>query len=277
MDFDVNYRWEGLNQILSRHKPLGIKPKKQLGQHFLKDELSASKIVGLLPEDDAPVLEIGPGTGVLTKYLAERRHLQLVEVDDRSVAYLRQRWPQLDIKEVSILEYDWSLASKGPINVIGNLPYYITSPILFSILDFPERWNCAVFMIQKEVAERLVARPRTKEYGILSVQTQVLAEVELVFDVAAESFDPPPKVVSSVVRLHRKAPLKPELRKALKTIVRTAFNQRRKTMRNSLKSLNLEDWIRDNEWLSRRPEELTPFEFVQLSEAYLGYTAGNRT
>ncbi len=246
--------------------------KKSLGQHFLHDPNIIRKIAGTLraPEGTA-VVEIGPGAGALTEALLEQHPaLTAVEIDERAVAYLRRQLPALDVRHRDVLEVDWrALAEeKGPpLYVVGNLPYQITSPILFDLLDARASLAEAVLMMQKEVAERLVAVPRTKCYGILSVLVQHCAAPELLFDVSRHVFHPKPRVTSAVVRLtfRREAEGQVDF-DALRTVVRAAFNQRRKMLRNSLRA-----WTKDrglelpHDWGRKRAEALTPAEFVELT------------
>lgn len=250
-----------------------LRPKKSLGQHFLRDPNTIRKIAAAVGAPaGAPVVEIGPGTGALTEELL--RHypdLTAVEVDERAVAHLREALPGLDVRHQDVLETDWAALAteKGaPLWVVGNLPYYITSPILFSLLDARAHLRRAVVMMQKEVAERLVAVPRTKAYGILSVQTQLLARPTLLFDVSRHVFHPKPDVTSAVVALDFDADTQGIDVERLRRTVRTAFNQRRKTLRNSLKSITSETG-RDvpDELAGRRPEALEPAEFVALARA----------
>ena len=266
---------------------LPFSPKQSLGQNFLRDPNTVRKIAASLRTSErAPVVEIGPGTGALTDVLLERYpDLTAIEVDARAVALLRERFPGLDVRHQDVLEVDWGALARekgGPLHVIGNLPYYITSPILFSLLDAQlgqGRTACpapdagsvreAVVMMQLEVAERLVAAPRTKAYGILSVVFQLYAAPELLFRVSRNVFFPKPDVASAVVRLAfgetdvQTSDVEAGL---LREVVRAAFNQRRKTLRNSLSR-----WTKDAGlalppgWERRRAEELTPDEFVELT------------
>jgi 16S rRNA (adenine1518-N6/adenine1519-N6)-dimethyltransferase len=257
-----------------------VRPKKSLGQHFLRDPNTIRKIAAAVEAPaDAPVVEIGPGTGALTEELL--RHyadLTAVEVDERAVEHLRDAFPGLDVRHRDVLDVDWAglAAEKGvPLWVVGNLPYYITSPILFSLLDARQHLRRAVVMMQKEVAERLVAVPRTKAYGILSVQLQLLARPTLLFDVSRHVFHPKPDVTSAVVALDfDAAPLGVPV-EHLRRTVRTAFNQRRKTLRNSLKPITSQTGRAVPEDLAgRRPEALEPCAFVELARAIFGERGG---
>lgn len=258
---------------------MSITPKKSLGQHFLTDGNIIRKIAGsLTPHPGDAVIEIGPGTGALTgPLLSQFPQLQVIEIDSRAVAVLSARWPQLRIHPQDVLQTRWDHAElRGEhqkIALIGNLPYYITSPILFSVLDERSLFREAVFMMQKEVAERLAARPRTKAYGILSVQTQLMARVEYLFTVSRHVFNPPPNVESAVVKLHFEGAAPDVDAARLKLVVRTAFGQRRKTLQNALKPLLLTCFPAEADRaafvqefrLLRRAEELEPPEFVTLT------------
>ena len=253
---------------------MALRPKQSLGQNFLRDPNTARKIVASLKAPpDAHVVEIGPGEGALTGFLLEKYPcFTAVEIDERAVAVLREKFGSADVRQLDVLKIAWEdlAAEKGaPIHVIGNLPYNITSQILFGVVDAAEVVREAVVMMQLEVAERLVAEPRTKAYGILSVQMQLFARPELLFKVPRTVFFPRPDVTSAVVRLEVERPgtrLGGVDRELLRTIVRTAFNQRRKTLHNSLGI-----WTRDRgiplpeDFQKRRAEELTPGEFVDLT------------
>lgn len=252
---------------------MSIAPKKSLGQHFLVDGNIIRKIVGsLAPHPGDTVIEIGPGTGALTGSL-HKLHPDMiaVEVDPRAIEVLKKEIPGLQILQKDILDLEWSTVDglrstdNARISAIGNLPYYITSPILFHVLDHREHFREAVFMMQKEVAERLVAKTRTKDYGILSVQTQLLCRVELLFLVPPTVFVPPPKVDSAVVKLHFDGPPPDVELGYMKKVVRMAFNQRRKKLSNAIRELLTEEnRPRVAHWLDKRAEELTPGEFVEL-------------
>ncbi len=250
-----------------------LRPKKSLGQNFLVDPNTVRKIVDALDAPpDAPVIEIGPGTGAMTALLMERyERFAAIEIDQRAVEHLKESLPGLDVRQADVLEVDWAkLASElgGDVTVIGNLPYYITSQILFSLIDGRRAVSRCVLMMQLEVAERLVATPRTKAYGILSVITQLYAQPELLFRVSRNVFVPRPDVTSAVVRLtfgvddpH------PDVNDALvRRVVRTAFNQRRKTLRNSLRRVTDDVGVElPDPWAALRAEELTPSDFVALA------------
>lgn len=252
-----------------------LRPKKSLGQNFLVDPNTVRKIVDSLDAPpDAVVVEIGPGTGAMTALLRERYgRFIAIELDQRAVDLLRAEQPGLDVRQGDVLEVDWKALAEelgAPLHVIGNLPYYITSQILFSLIEFRSVIDDALLMMQLEVAERLVATPRTKAYGILSVVTQLYTQPELLFRVSRNVFVPKPDVTSAVVRLEmmREDP-HPGLDDAfVRRVVRTAFNQRRKTLRNSLRRISEEvDVELPDEWAARRAEELTPADFVALSRA----------
>ncbi|MBN2731149.1 MAG: ribosomal RNA small subunit methyltransferase A [Balneolaceae bacterium] len=216
-----------------------IRPKKSLGQHFLTDQNIIEKIADAIPvEEGHRVIEIGPGTGALTQELLERfNNVHAVELDQRAIEVLKEKYPNLPVHHQNVLEVDWEELSIGKerTHVVGNLPYYITSQILFLLLEFRYLFADAILMMQKEVAERLVAGIRTKDYGILSVQTQLMSSPEILFPVSRHCFSPPPNVESAMVKLTFD---KGELACSdahLKTVVRTAFNQRRKKLSNALK------------------------------------------
>ncbi len=225
-----------------------VRAKKSLGQHFLTDLSAARKIAdslqpdGATPEHPADVLEIGPGMGVLSQYLFEREDiaLKMVEIDSESVDYLLMNFPKANgsLIQADFLKLDLASFFGGDFCVIGNFPYNISSQIFFRILDHKDRIPQVVCMIQKEVAERIAEKPGTKVYGILSVLLQAWYDIEYLFTVGEGAFNPPPKVKSAVIRLRRNARKDLGCDESLfKTIVKTSFNQRRKTLRNSLKPL----------------------------------------
>lgn len=250
-----------------------VRPKKALGQHFLTDQSVAQAIVASL-QSGGPVLEVGPGTGVLTKYLLQDPDIELkvVELDSESVRYLLEHYPKLapGLYEADFLKLDLKKLFPGHFAVIGNFPYNISSQIFFKVLDYREQVPEVVCMIQKEVAERMAAGPGSKTYGILSVLMQAWYDIEYLFTVGEGAFLPPPKVKSAVIRLTRNdrssLPCDEDL---FKRVVKTTFNQRRKTIRNSLKPIlatlpKLPDFI---PYLDARPEQLSVEEFVELTQS----------
>lgn len=250
---------------------VSVKPKKNLGQHFLKDAGIASRIADTLDAfPSLPLLEVGPGTGMLTRFLlAKKRPLTVVEVDRESIAFLNENFPELrgNILQQNFLTMDLSEGYDSPLCVIGNYPYNISSQIFFKILDNKERIPCCSGMIQKEVAERLIASPGSKAYGILSVLLQAWYDIEYLFTVSEQAFVPPPKVKSAVVRLTRNKRKQLNCNEKLfKWVVKAGFNQRRKMLRNSLKSLLPEETpLPDDPMLAKRPEQLSIEQFEQLA------------
>ncbi len=288
------------------HRSDLVRPKKALGQHFLTDLSVAQKIAdalvvesetvgGAVPEAGAvtvgniaaamPVLEIGPGMGVLSQYLLEREDidLKMIEIDRESVDYLLSHFPKASgrVIEGDFLKMDLKYFFPGTFAVIGNFPYNISSQIFFRIIDHKDSIPQVVCMIQKEVAERIAEQPGSKTYGILSVLLQAWYDIEYLFTVGEGAFNPPPKVKSAVIRLRRNS--RTELgcdEKLFKTIVKTGFNQRRKTLRNSLKPLIAdkaarEAWTPEQsaEFLSNpvfelRPERLSVEDFIALTKLF---------
>ena len=242
-----------------------VRPKKALGQHFLVDLNIARNIVNALSTDHDVVIEVGAGMGVLTQYLIENQvdKLQVVEIDKESVEFLKKKFPELEGHLVlgDFLKYEMP---EGNVAVIGNFPYNISSQIFFQILKYRNNVLECVGMIQKEVAERLAAGPGSKTYGILSVLLQAWYDIDYLFTVHENVFNPPPKVKSAVIRLKRNNVK--ELgcdEKLFVTVVKQAFNQRRKTLRNSLRSMIPAEII-DNEIFNKRPEQLSVKEFVDI-------------
>jgi len=249
-----------------------VKAKKHLGQHFLTDLDIAKKIVDSLSlvEQYNKVVEVGPGMGVLTQYLIKHKTYKTfpVDVDRESIGYLAEKYPQLkgNIIFGDFLKMDLNdIIKKEPFAVIGNFPYNISSQILFKVLDYKDQIPEVVGMFQKEVAERFAADPGSKTYGITSVLLQAFYNVEYLFTVEPEVFEPPPKVKSAVIRFTRnkKAELNCDEKK-FKQIVKMAFNQRRKMMRKSLKSF-LNEKNKEAKILTKRPEQLSVEEFVELT------------
>ena len=249
-----------------------VRPKKFLGQHFLTDMDIARQITEAMvfTDDENCVLEIGPGMGVLTNFLFSRKgiRLKLIEIDRESVEYLKKNFPSLidDIVSGDFLHTDLSSIFGRPFSIIGNFPYNISSQILFRAIENRDLVLSLVGMFQKEVAMRICSPPGKKDYGILSVFVQAFFHAEYLFTVDEHVFHPPPKVKSGVIRLTRKKDYSLGAdEKHFFRVVKTAFNQRRKTMRNSLKPLLTESVKPDMSILSRRPEELGFQEFVELT------------
>lgn len=246
-----------------------VKPKKFLGQHFLKDLSVAKRIADTVDAcPDLPVLEVGPGMGVMTQYLREKpRPLKVVELDFESVEYLRRTWPDMedDIIEDDFLKMHLENTFEGGSFVLtGNYPYNISSQIFFKMLDNKEYIPCCTGMIQKEVAERLAARPGTKAFGILSVLVQLWYDVEYLFTVPPTVFNPPPKVQSAVVCMKRNSRTELPCDYALmKRIVKQAFQQRRKMLRGSLRGLI----SAEHPFGPLRPEQLSVEQFIELTNA----------
>lgn len=248
-----------------------VKAKKHLGQHFLINLKIAEKTVGLLePTDYEKLIEVGPGMGVLTKILAQKKELDLyvIDIDTDSVRFLSEEniLPANHIIEGDFLRYNLNGITKGEnFAIIGNFPYNISSQILFKAYDYREQVKEVVGMFQKEVAERIASPPGNKSYGVLSVLLQAFFDIKYEFTVDEDVFDPPPKVKSAVISLRRNQTKHLDCNEKLfKSIVKLAFNQRRKTLRNSLKSL-LKDKIGERSIFSERPEQLHFSDFVILT------------
>lgn len=248
---------------------MSFKTKKSLGQHFLIDSNIIFKILKSVDAEDGDrVIEIGPGTGALTKWMAKSiSDLHVIELDKRAVEVLQQEIVNITIHQQDVLKVNWQEIVDPKKNnvVVGNLPYYITSPILFDLLENRKHFSEAVLMMQKEVAERLVAEPSSKEYGIMSVQTQLFCTPEILFDVAPESFNPPPKVNSSVIKLKFDKQDQPFTDETLKSVVRTAFNQRRKKLSNSLKPIFGDEFPEGFNY-NDRADHWPPENYAKLSE-----------
>ncbi len=248
-----------------------VRPKKNLGQHFLTDANIARRIADTIDEFAMlPILEVGPGTGMLTQHLLEKSdNLKVVEIDRESIAYLNENFPQLhgNIIEQNFLTMNFSDYWDTPFCVIGNYPYNISSQIFFKILDNKDIIPCCTGMIQKEVAERMAASPGTKAYGILSVLMQAWYDIEYLFTVNEGAFNPPPKVKSSVIRLIRNDRTKLGCNEKLfKSVVKVCFNQRRKMIRNPIKALLPQNTsLPDFHLLTKRPEQLSISQFEELT------------
>ena len=248
-----------------------VRPKKFLGQHFLTDQRIAQRIVdSLLVEGKDAVLEIGPGTGVLTQYLLKKDlDLKVAEIDRDSVAHLKQHFPQLSDKiiEGDILDCDWSRLFEKKFKVIGNFPYNISSQIFFKVLDHRQDVDQVVCMLQKEVADRIASPKGSKVYGILSVLLQAYYQVDMLFKVPPGVFFPPPKVMSAVIRLKRNETQSLECdEKMFVAVVKQGFQNRRKTLRNALKRLNLPASVMALPLLDLRAEQLGVSDFVFLTQ-----------
>ena len=250
-----------------------VRAKKHLGQHFLKDLGIARDIAHSLSLNNySKVLEVGPGMGVLTQFLIPlETETFVIEIDKESVSYLKKHYPELDnhLLEGDFLKLPLQEIFKEPIAVVGNFPYNISSQILFKVIDHKDLIPEIVGMFQKEVAERVVSPPGSKKYGIISVLLQCYYDVEYLFTVDETVFDPPPKVKSAVVRLRRNDRDKLDCdEKKFIQVVKTAFGQRRKTLRNALKSLNLVDENTASQYLSLRAEQLSVEDFMNLTSCF---------
>lgn len=250
-----------------------VKAKKFLGQHFLTDEGIARRIVNsLAPVAEAArqqVLEVGPGMGVLTKYLLDDEAIDLcaIEVDRESVAFLREHFPALRVVEGDFLKADLNGVFNGPYALIGNFPYNISSQILFRVFDCRDTIPMVVGMFQKEVAERVAAGPGSKTYGILSVLLAAYYDIEYLFTVEQHVFNPPPKVKSAVIRLRRNNVTRLECdEKLFVKVVKAGFGQRRKTLRNALRALALPLDGLPAETLALRAEQLSVCDFVHITQ-----------
>ena len=256
-----------------------VRAKKELGQHFLKDLEIAKKIADTiepaqLPDNakkwgNLPVMEVGPGMGVLSQFLIQSgREVRAVELDSESVEFLHKVYPDLKVIHADFLKMDLGDIFPGEFTLIGNYPYNISSQIFFKVLDYREKIPVVAGMLQKEVAQRICSKPGSKVYGILSVLLQAWYDCEYLFDVAAGVFSPPPKVTSGVIRLTRNSRSTLGCDERLfKNVIKTSFGQRRKTLRNSLASLmpvNSPIW--QDPILTRRPETLSVEEFISLTK-----------
>jgi 16S rRNA (adenine1518-N6/adenine1519-N6)-dimethyltransferase len=254
-----------LNTVIS---PLYMQLKKSLGQHFLKDETIIDRIIEELNKDPfTNLLEVGPGGGALTKKLIQIPgvNFKAVELDDDKIEYLKKTYPVLQDKIIGRSFLDIDAPFDGPFTVIGNFPYNISTQILFKILDWKDKVPVAIGMFQKEVAERAASKEGSKVYGVLSLLVQAFYEVEYLFDVGNQCFNPPPKVQSGVIRLRRrKDVLNVSSDKAFTMLVKTAFNQRRKTLRNAVKGLFTPEILQD-EIFNKRAEALSVDDFAALT------------
>lgn len=251
-----------------------VTAKKRLGQHFLTDYDIAQQIVDSRRANIPTMIEIGPGMGVLTQFLIKipDTELHLIELDEESVAYLHIHYPCLDknIHAMDFLKADLQTITNEQFTLIGNFPYNISNQILFRVLEYKDQIPEVVGMFQKEVAMRIASKPGKKDYGILSVLLQAYYDIEYLFTVDEHVFDPPPKVKSGVIRLTRNEVKKINCNEQdFKTLVKTAFNQRRKTLRNSLKSISFPESLTQDPIFNKRPEQLSVEEFIWLTNAWV--------
>ncbi|MBP5646234.1 MAG: 16S rRNA (adenine(1518)-N(6)/adenine(1519)-N(6))-dimethyltransferase RsmA [Bacteroidaceae bacterium] len=253
-----------------------VRPKKALGQHFLRDMDIAQRIAGTVDaRADLPILEIGPGTGVLTQFLSQRdRELKVVEIDAESVAYLHENYPSLHVIEGDFLRMDLHEVFDGRQFVLtGNYPYNISSQIFFRMLENKELIPCCTGMLQREVAQRICSGPGNKDYGILSVFIQAWYDTEYLFTVNENVFDPPPKVKSAVIRLTRNSRVTLGCNEQLfRKVVKCAFGMRRKMLRNSLRQVYERDvpLPADCPYPDKRPEQLSVVDFIRLTNMIEG-------
>ena len=252
-----------------------VKPKKSLGQHFLVDMDIASRIADTVDAcADIPVLEVGPGTGVLTQFLMPKgRELKVVELDRESVAYLHDHMPQLDVVEADFLKLDLKKVFDGRQFVLtGNYPYNISSQIFFCVVENRDVIPCCTGMIQKEVAERLAAIPGGKAYGVLSIFIQLWYDVEYLFTVHENVFNPPPKVKSAVIRMTRNQRTSLGCDERLfRRIVKTVFTMRRKMIRNGLRQIVGDCELLKDEFFNKRPEQISIEEYIRLTNDLAPY------
>lgn len=258
----------------------GVKAKKALGQHFLNDLDIAKKIADTIQGENLPanhpewanlpVLEVGPGMGVLSRFLQDSgRKVKAVELDLESVEFLNKVFPNLDVVHADFLKMDLSSIFPGEFVLIGNYPYNISSQIFFKVLDYKAQIPVVAGMLQKEVAQRICSKPGSKVYGILSVLLQAWYDCEYMFDVPPGVFNPPPKVTSGVIRLTRNNRISLGCdEKLFKNVVKTSFGQRRKTLRNSLQSLIPEKSpLKNDPILNLRPETLSVDDFIKITQS----------
>ena len=252
---------------------MNVKAKKYLGQHFLTDENIAKNIVDALSFDHyQKILEVGPGMGVLTKYLLDKEsEIFVAEIDHESVEYLQKHYSKLDNQHIigDFLKLNIAETFESQVAIIGNFPYNISSQILFKIIDYYDHIPEMVGMFQKEVAERTAAVPRTKAYGILSVLVQALYDVDYLFTVHENVFNPPPKVKSGVIKLTRNPKEGLVGNEILfKKIVKAGFGQRRKKLSNSLKVLEIPESLQSHLFMDKRAEELTIQDFISFTQEW---------
>ena len=258
-----------------------VRPKKHLGQHFLRDDNIARKIVGYLPPETSNVLEIGPGTGILTKYLipSVAYNYLAIEVDKESIEYLKNHFPLHSEKFIlgDFLKMDLEKLFQDKVSIIGNFPYNISSQILFKILENRNKVTDVIGMFQKEVGERISSSSGSKKYGILSVLVQAYFQIDYLFTVNENVFYPPPKVKSAVIMLKRNQIKALDCNEKLFfEIVKTGFNQRRKTLRNSLRKYSFPESGKIIDLLKKRAEQLDVGDFVYLTQNVINKTNESR-
>ena len=258
-----------------------VRPKKHLGQHFLRDDNIARKIVGYLPPETSNVLEIGPGTGILTKYLipSVAYNYLAIEVDKESIEYLKNHFPLHSEKFIlaDFLKVDLEKLIQDKVSIIGNFPYNISSQILFKILENRNKVTDVIGMFQKEVGERISSSSGSKKYGILSVLVQAYFQIDYLFTVNENVFYPPPKVKSAVIMLKRNQIKALDCNEKLFfEIVKTGFNQRRKTLRNSLRKYSFPESGKIIDLLKKRAEQLDVGDFVYLTQNVINKTNESR-
>jgi len=244
-----------------------VRAKKHLGQHFLTDNNIANKIADQLEDFHGNVIEIGPGTGVLTQFLLENKNIDLkaIELDTESVDFLAKKYPDLPVVSANFLKHNLKNDFTFPLAIIGNFPYNISSQILFRMLEYRSEIPLLVGMFQKEMAERVCAIHGNKTYGILSVLVQAFYESEYLFTVSENVFNPPPKVKSGVIRLKRRENFKLDCNERhLFTVVKAGFNQRRKTLRNALRAVGIDNI--PEKFSKKRAEQLSVEEFIELTK-----------
>ena len=245
-----------------------MRAKKHFGQHFLTNANTASRIVECLENIEASnVLEVGPGMGVLTQFLNDKAaDFKVVEIDDEAANYVQAKWPKLEIVRGDFLKVDFETYFKSSFSIIGNFPYNISSQIVFKIMENSDQVEQWVGMFQLEMGNRLIAEPHNKQYGILSVLLPFYYKVEKVMTLAPAAFNPPPKVTSIVLKAQRVEHDFKCNQKILKQVVKTAFNQRRKVLSNSLSSIIPKEALNTSQFANLRPENLNPQQFEELSE-----------
>ena len=249
-----------------------FRPKKYLGQHFLKDENIAKKIVDSLPDTTINLIEVGPGMGILTRHLVARPGLNtyFIEADPEACQFLVSRFPGSSdrIIPANFLHYDFGKLFPARFDIIGNFPYNISSQIFFKVLEYRDQVNCVVGMVQKEVADRITSPPGNKKYGILSVLLQAFYSIEYLFTVNETVFIPRPKVKSAVIRLKRNGTAHLDCDEEIFfRVVKASFNYRRKMLRNSLKQFDIDFANEFPEYEQKRPEQLRVEDFTRISSA----------